>query len=58
MMGSMRTRVTDRKTDGRTDRAGYIGPAERQSGSNKRDNKEKSNVIILLLYPYRKLYIY
>ncbi len=27
MMGSMRTFVTDRQTDGRTDGPGYIGPA-------------------------------
>ena len=35
MMGSMRTFVTDRQTDGQTDGADYIGPAGGQGGSKK-----------------------
>jgi hypothetical protein len=32
----MRTFGTDRRTDGRTDGAGYIGPAQGYGGSKKR----------------------
>jgi hypothetical protein len=35
----MRTFGTDRLTDGLTDGAGYIGPADRQGGSNKSTNE-------------------
>ena len=41
MMGSMRTRVTDGQTDGRTDGAGYIGPAEGNGGSKKHMSKSR-----------------
>ena len=35
MVGSMRTGVTDRRTDRRTDGAGYIGPAAGRAGGSK-----------------------
>ena len=37
----MRTRVTDGQTDGRTDGAGYIGPAEGNGGSKKYNLKSE-----------------
>ena len=37
MAGSMRTCVTDTRTDG----AGYIGPADRQGGSKNRSKQKK-----------------
>ena len=43
MVGSMRSCVADRRTDGQTDGqtdgAGYIGPAEGYGGSNKNGSK-------------------
>ena len=35
MVGSMRSCVADGRTDGQTDGAGYIGPAEGYGGSKK-----------------------
>jgi len=40
MTGSMRTFVTDRRTDGRTDGAEYIGP---MGGSKKRSGEIKDD---------------
>ena len=43
MMGSMRSCVADGRTDGQTDGAGYIGPAEGYGGSKKHMSKSRDN---------------
>ena len=58
MMGSMRTGVADGHTDGQTDGAGYIGPADGRAGPKRKKNPGQKLGQMGLKWPKLRVFVH